>query len=63
MRAWAARWLIRRAHWIAWPRCNRSVAWPARKKIGRVCLFLASEDASFITGQGIEADGGAALDY
>lgn len=32
-------------------------------EIGRVCLFLASEDASFITGQGIEADGGAALDY
>lgn len=35
----------------------------APKEIGRVCLFLASEDASFITGQGIEADGGAALDY
>jgi NAD(P)-dependent dehydrogenase (short-subunit alcohol dehydrogenase family) len=33
------------------------------QEIGRVCLFLASEDASFITGQGIEADGGAALDY
>lgn len=32
-------------------------------EIGRVCLFLASDDASFITGQGIEADGGAALDY
>lgn len=32
-------------------------------EIGRICLFLASEDASFITGQGIEADGGAALDY
>jgi L-fucose dehydrogenase len=35
----------------------------APREIGRVCLFLASEDASFITGQGIEADGGAALDY
>lgn len=35
----------------------------APQEIGRVCLFLASEDASFITGQGIEADGGAALDY
>ncbi|MGN6546637.1 MAG: SDR family NAD(P)-dependent oxidoreductase [Aureliella sp.] len=33
------------------------------EEIGRVCLFLASDDASFITGQGIEADGGAALDY
>lgn len=33
------------------------------QEIGRVCLFLASDDASFITGQGIEADGGAALDY
>jgi L-fucose dehydrogenase len=32
-------------------------------EIGRVCLFLASEDASFITGQGIEVDGGASLDY
>jgi len=35
----------------------------APAEIGRVCLFLASDDASFITGQGIEADGGAALDY
>lgn len=33
------------------------------EEMGRVCLFLASDDASFITGQGIEADGGAALDY
>ncbi len=32
-------------------------------EIGRVCLFLASNDASFITGQGIEVDGGASLDY
>jgi L-fucose dehydrogenase len=32
-------------------------------EIGQVCLFLASEAASFITGQGIQADGGAALDY
>lgn len=32
-------------------------------EIGRVCLFLASDESSFITGQGIEADGGAALDY
>ena len=33
------------------------------EEIGRVCLFLATEDSSFVTGQGIEADGGAALDY
>ena len=33
------------------------------QEIGRVCLFLASEDSSFLTGQAIEADGGAALDY
>ena len=33
------------------------------QEIGRVCLFLATEDASFITGQGIQADGGASLDY
>lgn len=33
------------------------------QEIGRVCLFLATEDSSFITGQGIQVDGGAALDY
>ncbi len=31
------------------------------QEIGRVCPILASDDASFITGQGIEADGGAAM--
>ena len=35
----------------------------APEEIGRVCLFLATEDSSFITGQGIEVDGGASLDY
>jgi len=33
------------------------------REIGRVCLFLATEDSSFITGQGLQVDGGAALDY
>lgn len=33
------------------------------QEIGRVCLFLATEDSSFITGQGIHVDGGASLDY
>lgn len=33
------------------------------EEIGRVALFLATEDSSFITGQGIEAEGGASLDY
>lgn len=33
------------------------------EEIGRVALFLASEEASFLTGQGIEAEGGASLDY
>lgn len=33
------------------------------EEIGRVALFLATEDSSFITGQGLEVDGGAALDY
>lgn len=35
----------------------------APEEIGTVCLFLATEDSSFITGQGLEVDGGAALDY
>lgn len=33
------------------------------EEIGRVVLFLATEDSSFITGQGIEVEGGASLDY
>lgn len=33
------------------------------EEIGRVALFLATDDSSFLTGQAIEADGGAALDY
>lgn len=33
------------------------------EEIGRVALFLATEDSSFMTGQGLEVDGGAALDY
>lgn len=33
------------------------------QEIGRICLFLATSDSSFLTGQAIEADGGAALDY
>jgi len=32
-------------------------------EIGKVVLFLATEDSSFITGQGIEVEGGASLDY
>jgi len=33
------------------------------EEIGRIALFLATEDSSFLTGQAIEADGGAGLDY
>lgn len=33
------------------------------EEIGRIALFLATEDSSFLTGQGIEAEGGASLDY
>lgn len=33
------------------------------EEIGKVCLFLATDDSSFMTGQAIEVDGGAALDY
>ncbi len=33
------------------------------EEIGRVSLFLATEDSSFVTGQGIEVEGGASLDY
>lgn len=33
------------------------------EEIGRIALFLATEDSSFLTGQAIEAHGGACLDY
>lgn len=33
------------------------------EEIGRIALFLATEDSSFLTGQAIEAEGGACLDY
>lgn len=33
------------------------------EEIGRICLFLATDDSSFITGQAIEAEGGSSLDY
>ncbi len=33
------------------------------EEIGRVALFLASQDASFVTGQSIQVEGGASLDY
>ncbi len=33
------------------------------EEIGRICLFLATDDSSFITGQALEAEGGSSLDY
>ena len=33
------------------------------EEIGRIALFLATEESSFLTGQAIQADGGASLDY
>jgi NAD(P)-dependent dehydrogenase (short-subunit alcohol dehydrogenase family) len=33
------------------------------EEVGRVALFLATDDSSFLTGQAIEAEGGASLDY
>jgi NAD(P)-dependent dehydrogenase (short-subunit alcohol dehydrogenase family) len=33
------------------------------EEIGEVCAFLASDEASFLTGQAICPDGGAALGY
>lgn len=33
------------------------------EEIGRVALFLATDDSSFLTGQAIEAEGGSSLDY
>ncbi|MSR60453.1 MAG: SDR family oxidoreductase [Planctomycetaceae bacterium] len=32
-------------------------------EIGKIALFLATDDSSFLTGQAIEAEGGASLDY
>ena len=32
-------------------------------EMGRLALFLATDDSSFITGQAIQAEGGASLDY
>lgn len=32
-------------------------------EMGEIALFLATEESSFITGQAIEAEGGASLDY
>jgi L-fucose dehydrogenase len=36
---------------------------PNSEEIGKIALFLATEDSSFLTGQAIEAEGGASLDY
>lgn len=33
------------------------------QEIGRVALFLATADSSFMTGQALEVEGGASLDY
>ncbi len=33
------------------------------EEMGEVALFLAADESSFITGQAIEAEGGASLDY
>jgi NAD(P)-dependent dehydrogenase (short-subunit alcohol dehydrogenase family) len=33
------------------------------EEMGKIALFLATEDSSFLTGQAIEAHGGACLDY
>jgi NAD(P)-dependent dehydrogenase (short-subunit alcohol dehydrogenase family) len=33
------------------------------EEIGRTALFLATEDSSFLTGQALEVEGGASLDY
>lgn len=33
------------------------------EEIARIALFLATEDSAFVTGQAIEAEGGASLDY
>ena len=33
------------------------------EEMGELALFLASDESSFITGQAIEAEGGASLDY
>lgn len=63
MREWAAtQWDLDKA--LAIVDAQHPLGRMARPgEIGEVCAFLASEEASFVTGQAICPDGGAALGY
>ena len=63
-RAWAERWnKDPRQVELVLRESAEVVRMATGDEIGRIALFLATDDSSFLTGQAIEAEGGACLDY